>query len=80
MWFYTDSRYPGTVITADMKDAVKTQSYYMVLTTDPWEYDAACAKDPSLPPFLFSGEWFNNSIGGYAESGFLNYGTSMSPP
>jgi hypothetical protein len=67
-WFYTEGRYPGTDITANMKDAVETQSKYMILSTDPWEYDNARAKDPSLPPFIFSSPWFNNSVSGYAHA------------
>jgi hypothetical protein len=57
-YFYTSDRYPGTVITADMKDAVETQSKYIVWSTDRDAYDDLCAKDPSLPPFIISSSWF----------------------
>jgi len=68
--FYTSGRYPGTDMTVDMKDAVATQSKYMILSTDPDAYDAARAKDPSLPPFIFSSPWFKNVLGAYAEQAF----------
>jgi hypothetical protein len=69
-WFYTSARYPGTIITTDMTNAVETQSKYMVLSTDPWEYDNARAKDPSLPPFIHTTPWFNNEVSGYAQYAF----------
>jgi hypothetical protein len=69
-WFYTDDRYPGTYITADMKNAVETQSKYMVLSTDPDAYNVARAKDPSLPPYVQSGQRFKNILGAYAEQAF----------
>ena len=69
-WFYTDYRYPGTDVSADMENAVETQSKYMILSTDPWAYDDACAKDPSLPPFIHSEPWFNNSLSNYAQHAF----------
>jgi hypothetical protein len=69
-WFYTEARYPGTVITADMANAVATQSKYMILSTDPWEYENARTKDPSLPPFIHASPWFNNSASIYAQHAF----------
>jgi len=69
-WFYTDARYPGTDITADMENAVATQSKYMILSTDPWAYDDARAKDPSLPDFVHSTPWFNNELSSYAQHAF----------
>jgi hypothetical protein len=68
--FYTSARYLGADITADMKDAVETQSKYMILSIDPDAYDVARAKDPSLPPFIFSSPWFKNVLGAYAEQAF----------
>jgi roadblock/LC7 domain-containing protein len=69
--FYTSPRYYGTYITTDMKDAVETQSKYMVLSIDPDAYEAARAKDPSLPPYIQSSNWFENYLGAYAEQAFL---------
>jgi hypothetical protein len=69
-WFYTEIRYPGTDVTADMEDAVEIQSKYMILSTDPWEYDNARAKDPSLPPSIHVTPWFNNEVSGYAQHAF----------
>ena len=69
-WFYTETRYPGTVITTDMANAVETQSKYMILSTDPWAYDDARAKDPSLPPLILHGPWFNNEVSAYAQHAF----------
>jgi hypothetical protein len=71
-WFYTDTRYPGTDITANMKDAVEIQSKYMILSTDPWEYESARTKDPSLPPYIHSAPWFNNSVSSYAQHTFTS--------
>jgi len=71
-WFYTGPRYPDTYITADMANAVETQSKYMILAVDPDEYDAARAKDPSLPPFVHSAPWFHNEIGNYVRQAFTN--------
>jgi len=71
-WFYTDGRYPGTYITADMENAIETQSKYMVLSTDPWAYDDARAKDPSLPDFIHSRPWFNNDLSMYAQNTFVS--------
>jgi len=69
--FYNSPRYPGTHVYADMKDAVETQSKYMILSTDPDAYDSARAKDPSLPPFIFSAPWFKNELSAYAQNAFL---------
>jgi len=71
-WFYTSGRYPGAIITANMKDAVEIQSKYMILSTDPWEYENARAKDPSLPPFIHSAPWFNNEVSHYAQHAFTS--------
>jgi hypothetical protein len=71
-WFYTDDRYPGTIITANMENAVETQSKYMILSTDPCEYDNARAKDPSLPEFIHGSPWFNNELSGYARHAFTS--------
>jgi len=82
-WFYTETRYPGYVITTDMRDAVETQSKYMILATDPWNYDAARAKDPSLPDYIHSTPWFNNEVSGYAQHAFtaaLVRESAMTPP
>jgi hypothetical protein len=82
-WFYSESRYPGTDITADMKDAIETQSKYMVLSTDPWEYDDARAKDPSLPPFIHSTPWFINDLNFYTQHAFtyvLVHESAMTAP
>jgi hypothetical protein len=80
-WFYTETRYPGMIITADMANAVETQSKYMILSTDPWEYDNACAKDPSLPDFIHSTPWFNNELNGYMQYAITSVGGSaMTPP
>ena len=82
-WFYTNTRYPGHVITADMEDAVQTQSKYMILSTDPWEYDNERAKDPSLPYYIHSTPWFNNNVSGYAQHAFtsaLPRESAMTPP
>jgi len=82
-WFYTDERYSDAYVYADMQNAVETQSKYIVLSTDPDAYDAARAKDPSLPPFIHSTPWFNNYFSGYAETA-LSVGSagnvSMAPP
>jgi len=72
VWFYTNARYPGTVITANMKDAVEIQSKYMILSIDPWEYENARAKDPSLPPFIHQAPWFNNEVSAYAQHAFVS--------
>jgi hypothetical protein len=71
-WFYAGNRCPGTDITANMRDAVETQSKYMILSTDPWEYENARAKDPSLPPYIHSSPWFNNDVGMYAQHAFTS--------
>jgi hypothetical protein len=66
-----------------MKDAVETQSKYMVLSTDPWEYDNACAKDSSLPPYIHSAPWFNNEVSKYAQYAFITgevRESAMTPP
>jgi len=55
-----------------MENAVETQSKYMVLSTDPWEYDDARAKDPSLPDFIHSRPWFNNDLSAYAQNTFVS--------
>jgi len=55
-----------------MENAVEKQSKYMILSTDPDAYDAARAKDPSLPEHLFSRDWFQRSnISSYAQIAFL---------
>jgi hypothetical protein len=82
-WFYTSTRYPGADITADMAKAVETQSKYMVLSTDPWEYDNARAKDTSLPPYILSAPWFNDELGRYAQHAFksaLVHESAMTAP
>jgi len=71
-WFYCENRYPGTDVSADMQNAVETQSKYMILATDPWEYDKARAKDPSLPDFIHSTPWFNNDVSIYAQHAFAS--------
>jgi hypothetical protein len=59
-WFYTERRSPGTIITADMKDAVERQSEYMISSTDPWN-------DPNE---VIHTPWFNNELSGYMQHAF----------
>jgi hypothetical protein len=67
-WFYTGSRNPDAYVSADMENAKETQSKYMILSTDPWEYDNARAKDPSLPSgSLFATPWFDDRLSVYAD-------------
>jgi len=80
-WFYSDTRNEGTIITADMENAVATQSKYMIWSTDPDAYDAARAKDPSLPYFIHHSPWFINALNGYAQIAFTTVGgIAMTPP
>jgi len=44
----------------------------MVLSTDPWEYDNARAKDPSLPSLIHLTPWFNNEASFYAQHAFTS--------
>jgi len=74
-WFYTENRFPGAYITADMENAVATQSKYMILSTDPWAYNDARAKDPSLPNGVMGihlTPWFNNEASFYAQHAFTS--------
>jgi hypothetical protein len=77
-WFYTEARfdgiwdYPSAYVYADMENAVETQSKYMILSTDPWEYDNARAKDPSLPIIIHNSPWFNNDASFYAQYAFTS--------
>jgi hypothetical protein len=80
-WFYTETRTSGKDITADMPNAVETQSQYMIWATDPWVYDPAL-KDPSLPPIHVT-PWFNNDLNTYAQFAFIRGSireNAMTPP
>jgi hypothetical protein len=81
--FYTDGRHEDAYVTADMTDAVATQSKYMILACDPWEYDAARAKDPSLPSYIMSTPWFDSLLSRIARMAFtsaLVYESAMTEP
>jgi hypothetical protein len=69
--FYT-ARHPDAHVTADMTDAVATQSKYMILACDPWEYDNARAKDPSLPSYIMSTPWFDSLLSRIAQMAFTS--------
>ena len=71
-WFYAGKRNSGAYVSADMENAVATQSKYMILSTDPWAYDDACAKDPSLPDPSHTAPWFNNNLSTYAQHAFTS--------
>jgi roadblock/LC7 domain-containing protein len=53
--FYTGARYDGTRVYADTKDAIETQSYYMILSTDPDAYDLG-RENPAFLPNNFNRE------------------------
>jgi hypothetical protein len=79
-WFYTDTRYSDDyVIAVSMENAVERQSKYMELATDPNRYETERAKDPSLPYFLFSSQWFNNYLAHYAKHAFVVGWSGSSP-
>jgi len=72
-WFYTGKRSSGAYVSANMEKAVEKQSKYMILATDPWAYDDARAKDPSLPDPSHTAPWFNNELSSYAQHAFVSW-------
>jgi len=70
-WFYTETRDSGTIITADMKNAIETQSGYMISATDPWNDQNQILHTP----------WFNNELNGYMQYAITSVsGSAMTPP